>query len=164
MDARRAARGAADMDRTHDRAEGERRKLDVLATLDARRDVLVTRARRALLSHLLSHGMATADDVYRSMALPVGIDPRCLGSVPGSLARAGIIRRIGYIASDRRERHASVLSVWELRDAAAAREWLARHPDLPDDLGPDALGSPVVSPIHPNNGTGPAVATQPSLF
>ena len=152
------------MDRTHDRAEGERRKLDILATLAARRDALVTRARRILLARLLTHGMATADDVYRSMTLPVGIDPRCLGSVPGPLARARIIRRIGFVPSDRKQRHASVLSVWELRDAAAARDWLARHPDQPDNLGPDALGSPIVSPINPHNGTGPAVATQPSLF
>ena len=150
-------------DRTHDRAEGEQLKLDIQTTLAARRDALVTRARRILLSRLLSHGMATADDVYRSMTLPVGIDPRCLGAVPGHLARAGIIRRVGYIGSDRRERHASVLSVWEILNAAAAREWLARHPDQPDNLGPDALGLPVVSPINPNNGTGPAVA-QPGPF
>jgi hypothetical protein len=44
----------------------------------------------------------------------------------------------------------------------AARDWLARHPDQPDQ-GPDAAGSPVTAPINPNNGTGPAVA-QPSLF
>ena len=152
------------MDRTSDRAEGERRKLDILATLDARRDALVTRARRALLSHLLTHDIGTADDVYWAMTLPPGIDPRCLGSVPGPLARARIIRRIGFVPSDRKQRHASVLSVWALLDAHAARDWLARHPDQPDNLGPDALGLPVVSPINPNNGTGPAVATPPSLF
>ena len=151
------------MDRNHERGEGERRKQDILQTLAARRESYVNRGRRILLARLLSHGLATADDVRRAVELPAKIDPRCLGSVPGPLARAGIVRRAGFIASDRKERHASTLSVWELADADAARDWLARHPDQPDDLGPDAAGSPVLDPIKPN-GKGPAVATQPSLF
>ena len=151
------------MDRNHERNEGERRKQDVLQTLAARRETYVNRGRRVLLARLLSHGLATADDVRRAVELPAKIDPRCLGSIPGPLARAGIIRCIGYEKSDRRERHASIIGVWEILNAAAAREWLARHPDQPDNLGPDALGLPVVSPINPNNGTGPAVA-QPSPF
>ena len=151
------------MDRNHERNEGERRKQDVLQTLAARRETYVNRGRRVLLARLLSHGLATADDVRRAVELPANIDPRCLGSIPGPLARAGIIRCIGYEKSDRRERHASIIGVWEILNAAAAREWLARHPDQPDNLGPDALGLPVVSPINPNNGTGPAVA-QPSPF
>ena len=151
------------MDRNHERNEGERRKQDVLQTLAARRETYVNRGRRVLLARLLSHGLATADDVRRAVELPANIDPRCLGSIPGPLARAGIIRCIGYEKSDRRERHASIIGVWEILNAAAARDWLARHPDLPDDLGPDALGSPVISPIQPNNETNSAVA-QPSLF
>jgi hypothetical protein len=149
------------MDR--ERNEGERRKQDILQTLTARRETYVNRGRRVLLARLLSHGLATADDVRRAVELPDKIDPRCLGSVPGPLARAGIIRIAGYEKSDRKERHASIIGVWELLDADAARDWLARHPDLPDDLGPDAAGSPVFAPIPPTNCTGPAVA-QPSLF
>ena len=150
------------MDRNHERKEGERRKQDVLQTLAARRESIVNRARRKLLERLLASGKATADDVYRSMTLPAGIDPRCLGSVPGPVARAGIIRCIGYGKSDRRERHASILSVWALLDESAARDWLARHPDQPDH-GPDLAGSPVLRPIQPNKGTSSAAA-QPSLF
>lgn len=151
------------MDRDHERKEGERRKQDVLHTLAVRRESYVNRGRRVLLEKLLAVGTATADDVRRAVELPVNIDPRCLGSVPGPLARAGIIRRIDYEKSDRRERHASIIAVWELLDADAARDWLARHPDQLDDLGPDAAGSPVTAPINPNNGTGPALA-MPSLF
>jgi hypothetical protein len=151
------------MNRIHERNEGERRKQDVLRTLAARREIYVHRGRRVLLARLLSHGLATADDVRRAVELPDKFDPRCLGSVPGPLARAGIIRRVAYERSDRRERHASIITVWELLDADAARDWLARHPDLPDDLGPDAAGSPVAAPTNPNNGTGSA-AVQSSLF
>ena len=151
------------MDRDHKRGEGARRKQDVLQTLAARRESIVNRGRRGLLARLLSHGIATADDVRRAVELPVKVDPRCLGSVPGSLARAGIIRCAGYEKSDRRERHASIIAVWELTDTAAALAWLARHPDHPDDTGPDAAGSPVINPTKPKD-KGPAVATQPSLF
>lgn len=150
------------MDRNHERREGERRKQDVLQTLAARRETYVNRGRRVLLERLLTHGLATADDVRRAVELPDKIDPRCLGSVPGPLARAAIIRCMGYERSDRRERHASIIAVWELLDADAARDWLARHPDQFDDLGPDAAGSPVIASINPNNGTGSAAA-QPSL-
>ena len=150
------------MDRTNERNEGERRKQDILQTLAARREAYVNRGRRVLLARLLAHGQATADDVRRAVVLPDKIDPRCLGSVPGHLARAGIIRRVGFVPSDRKERHASTLSVWELLDADAARAWLAAHPDQPDD-GPDTAGSPAIAPINPTNGTGSAAA-QPSLF
>ena len=149
------------MERDLERPEGERRKQSILLALAARRETYVSRGRRALLARLLSHGTATADDVRRAVGLPTGVDARCLGSVPGPLARAGLIRLAGYEKSARRERHASIIAVWEMLDAAAAREWLARHPDVPDP-GPDDDGSP--APINPNNGKSPAVATQPSLF
>jgi len=149
------------MDRTHDRAEGERRKADILAMLAARRETCVNRGRRVLLARLLSHGSATADDVRHAVELPNKIDPRCLGSVPGPLARAGIIRSVGTTKTKRPEAHARKIDVWELVDHVAARDWLACHPDLPD-LGLDALGSPVTESTTTNNGTGPAAA-QPSL-
>jgi hypothetical protein len=152
------------MDRHHERAEGERRKQDILQTLAARRECYVNRGRRVLLETLLAVGSASADDVRRAVALPDQIDPRCLGSVPGPLARAGIIRCTGYERSDRKERHASIIAVWELLNSNAAREWLARHPDHPDDdTGPDVAGSPIIPLIPSPNGTGSAVA-QPSLF
>jgi hypothetical protein len=150
------------MDCNHERNEGERRKQDVLQTLAAHREAYVNRGRRVLLERLLSHGLATADDVRRAVELPGKIDPRCLGSVPGPLARAGIIRCTGSTKTKRAKAHARKIEVWALADRAAALAWLAAHPDQPDQ-GPDTLGSPVVNPTNPNNGTGSAVA-QPSLF
>jgi hypothetical protein len=112
--------------------EGERRKDRQLATLGARRDAIVTRARRAFIRQLFDAGTATADDIRAAVELPAGIDPRCLGSVPGPLATAGIIRRGDFVKSTRPERHACYIARWELADADTARRWLADHPDPPD--------------------------------
>jgi hypothetical protein len=71
------------MNRELERKEGELLKQDIQQTLAARRESYVNRGRRVLLKRLLSHGMATADDVRRAVELPAHIDPRCLGSVPG---------------------------------------------------------------------------------
>ncbi len=117
---------------TRDAAEGARRKLSAHSLLAARRELYVLRGRRALLAALLDRGEATADDVRRAVALPDGIDPVCLGTVPGELARAGIIARIGFATTARPEAHARPVSVWRLADRAAALAWLAAHPDRPD--------------------------------
>jgi hypothetical protein len=113
-------------------AEGERLKADSLALLEAWREVYVRRGRRAMLEVLLRLGTATADDVRSAIELPPGIDPRCLGSVPGVLAYAKIIRAAGFVRSARPERHASWLQVWALADRNKAMRWLADHLDLED--------------------------------
>jgi hypothetical protein len=84
------------------------------------------------LLHLLEHGTGTADDVRSAVTLPQGINPVCLGSVPSALARAGIIRRVGFAPCVRVERHAAPTSVWAIVDAAKAWVWLAEHPDSDD--------------------------------
>lgn len=118
------------------RHNGEEKKQERLTLLRERRAIHVRRGQRALLARLLSAETATADDVYESVELPPNIDPRCLGAVPGSLSRAGIIRSLGYAKSERPERHASPIQVWELADRAAALSWLAEHLDADqvDDL------------------------------
>lgn len=124
-------------------AEGEALKADLLALLETRRQVYIRRGRRAMLSAMLAgDGRATADDVRAAVELPPGIDPRCLGTVPGVLAYAKIIRATGFVRSARPERHASWLQVWELIDRAAAERWLADHPDLPDPANADQGNSP----------------------
>jgi hypothetical protein len=82
---------------------------------------------------LLEHGTATADDVAERLGdIPHDIDPRWLGTVPGQLAKAGIIRAVGHVKSGRPSRNASLLTVWGLvGDHAVARHWLATHPELP---------------------------------
>jgi hypothetical protein len=144
--------------------EGARRKDAALALLEARRDVWVRRGRRALLIHLLNIGTGTADDVADLLGKrPDTIDPRWLGTVPGALAQAGIIRRVGYDKSCRPSRHASVLTVWQLADRQAASNWLARHPDCPDPEPDDDAGAPCpASPPSPSSPT--PCFVQPALF
>ena len=113
-------------------AEGERRKQDRLSLLRERRAVFVRRGQRALLTRLLEAGTATADDVAAVVELPDDVDGRCLGSVPGPLARLGLVRILDYRRSHRPTRHASVQAVWELVDRNAALRWLASNPDMPD--------------------------------
>ena len=115
-------------------ADGKRRKAERLALLEERRTVYINRGRRVLLLRLLNVGTATADHVRALVELPDEIDPRCLGAVPRALVKAGIIARSGYTATTRPERHASVITVWRLADAQAARQWLTEHPDHPDPL------------------------------
>jgi len=112
--------------------EGERRKLDSHAMLEARREVHVLRGRRALLQQLLNTGQATADDVRDAVELPSEVRPVCLGAVPGPLARAGIIRRVGFVKTGRPDAHARPISLWELGDRDAAVRSLAAHPDRVD--------------------------------
>ncbi len=140
------------------RALGESRKLDALAMLADRRDLCVLRGRRALLTALLATGEATDDDVRDTLTLPGGIDPVCLGAVPGALARAGIIRRVGYVPTCRPDAHARPVSVWTLADRAAAVRWLADHPDPGDDDRAAGVQR-VLFPLDPTtNDTGAAVA------
>lgn len=113
-------------------ADGQARKLDAHALLEARREVYVLRGRRALLAALLDRGEATADDVRDAVELPDEINPVCLGVVPGLLAHAGIIERVGFAESRRPDAHARPISVWRLANRDAALAWLTAHPDRPD--------------------------------
>jgi len=119
-------------------ADGEARKLNAHALLEARREVYVLRGRRALLAALLAGREATADDVRDAVELPDEINPVCLGVVPGPLARAGIIERVGFVESRRADAHARPVSVWRLADRAAALAWLAAHPDRSDPTAAEA--------------------------
>ena len=144
----------------HDQAEGERLKTEAHALLEARRQVYVRRGRRALLRKMLDgDGAATADDVRDAVELPAGMEPRCLGTVPGRLAYDRIIRPAGFVRSKRPERHASWIEVWELADSAAAEAWLETNPDLPHP-GTNSQGGAsqrVLFAIDPTNETDPGV-------
>lgn len=111
---------------------GEARKKAAHVLLEARREQYIRDARRVLLTRLLEHGTATIDDVREAVELPNGIDPKCFGAVPGQLARAGIIRRIGFATTTRAIAHARPVTVWGLADAGRAQTWLASHRSLPD--------------------------------
>jgi hypothetical protein len=143
--------------------EGESRKDAAHALLEARRDVLIRRARRALLLRLLDVGIATADDVTERIGpTDPSIDPRWLGTVPGPFAIARTIRRASYTKSTRPIRHASVIAVWELADRAAALAWLARNPDLPE--AEDGDGVPcLATPKPPSPAPLTVAVAQPNL-
>jgi len=153
-------------DRKAGQREGERRKDAAHYLLESRREIYIRRARRALLLRLLEAGTATADDVAERIGLsPDGIDPRFLGTVPGPLARARLIRRAGFVSSARPSRHASILSIWELADRAGAIAWLARNPDLSEPEPGDDAGAPSPMTSKPPSPEPLAVALhQPCLF
>jgi hypothetical protein len=142
----------------HDQADGERRKSEVLDLLEAQREVYVRRGRRALLEVLLRCGTATADDVREVVKLSPGINPKLFGSVPGSLARAGIIQQAGFAKTNRAAGHARPVTVWKLADRTAALCWLADHPDLGEnDRAADSQR--LLFTLNPRNEPGAAGAT-----
>jgi hypothetical protein len=111
---------------------GERLKTDALDLLEVQREVYVRRGRRALLEVLLRCGTATADNVREVVKLPSRINPKCFGSVPGLLAKLGIIRQAGFSKTCRAAGHSRPVAVWELVDRDAALMWLSDHPDTPE--------------------------------
>lgn len=139
------------------RSNGERRKDYAHALLAAQRALYVLRGRRALLSALLCSGTASADDVRDAVELPAGLSPKFFGVVPGPLAIARIIRRVGFTSTSRPTAHARPVSVWELVDAAKATAWLDEHPDPGDP--PAAVQQSLWPGGPPENGTGPTAAT-----
>jgi hypothetical protein len=151
-------------DRKTSKNEGESRKDAAHALLEARRDVLIRRARRALLLRLFDVGTATADDVAERIGpTDPSMDRRWLGAVPGPLAIARIIRRADYTKSTRPIRHSSVIGVWELADRAAALAWLARNPDLPESE--DGDGVPCLAiPKPPSPAPLTVAVALPNLF
>ncbi|QJX00251.1 hypothetical protein [Frigoriglobus tundricola] len=115
-----------------DRQVGEALKRAAHRLLEAHRERLIRRARRALLCHLLAHRTATIDAVRAAVAVPPGVNPKAFGSVPGPLALARIIRPAGARKTARAIGHARPVTVWELADRAEALAWLDTHPDLPE--------------------------------
>lgn len=110
---------------------GEALKNAALLLHEAQRSGLLLEVRRRFVQCLLARGTATVDDARAGVVIPTGIDPVCLGAVPGALARANIIRRNGYRASMRPEAHARPLSEWRLLDSEKAKAWLRAHPERP---------------------------------
>lgn len=83
-----------------DRAEGARRKDDELERLAKLRALHVLRGRRALLSAMLAHGTATADDVRAAVDLPARVNPVCLGAVAPPFGQSGNYHAGGLCADE----------------------------------------------------------------
>jgi hypothetical protein len=121
-------------------SDGEARKRAALDLLERTRQVLVRRARRALLRALLDRGRATIDPIRDMVPIPAAINPKLFGVVPGALAEAGLIQAVQAAKTRRPEAHARWVTVWELVDRAGALAWLETNPDLPD---PDGAPAPL---------------------
>jgi hypothetical protein len=74
-----------------DQAEGEARKAAAHLLLESRREALLRRARRALLTELLTAGTATIDAVRAVVLLPPRINPKFFSPEPGTPAEKGLI-------------------------------------------------------------------------
>lgn len=114
----------------HSISEGEYRRDAALALLEARRESVVRRAQRALLTVALQAGSVTADAVRELVELPPGVGPKCFGAAPRPLVRAGILRAAGFTRTARPLAHARPITVWEIADREAALKWLRENPDV----------------------------------
>lgn len=137
-------------------SEGERRKREAFAALQAHRDVYIRRGRRALLTAMLHNDTATIDAARAVVELPPDLGPKLFGVVPGRLVRLGIVQPDGFIKSTRALSHARPIQRWRLIDRDAALAWLRDHPDRPDPVPPDECEGSLF-PLN-NKGTSPAVA------
>jgi hypothetical protein len=112
-------------------SEGEHRKGEAFEKFEQHRERLLIQGRRALLTHALTHGVATADDVRDVVEVPAGINPKCLGPVPSPLAKANIIRAKRQIKTRRPIGHARFITEWELINPTAAVQWMQSNPEPP---------------------------------
>lgn len=135
--------------------EGEQLKEAAFRLFERHRRALLRFARRTFIATLASRGEATADDVAAAVTIPAGIDPRLLGCVPSNFARRGIVERTGFRKSRRRNRHASILSVWRLANRAAAELWLRLNP--PIELEALLPAPPSATPANDERPTAPTV-------
>jgi hypothetical protein len=110
-------------------AEGLLRREQAVATFEARREVLLLRARRGLLLHALEAGHATPDDVRAVVDVPDGKDPCFFGDVGRYFAKAGLCRCVGRVRSSRPEAHGREILVWAIANREAVLAWLRAHPD-----------------------------------
>lgn len=119
------------IDKAHAGAtEGARLKEQQLDCLRELRAVYVRRGQRLLVERLLRHETGSIDNVRDNIDIPSNVNPTCLGAVPGTLAKAGIIERVGFRNTDHPKGHARPVSVWTLRRREKAIRWLAEHPEL----------------------------------
>ena len=143
--------------------QGERRKADALAILTERRETVVRRAQRALLTVLLNAGSATADDVRELVELPPGINAKCFGAAPGATCSDWHHSRCRLredMPAGRRTLGPLLSGRWPI--VAKAQRWLDVHADLPDppEDEPPADGSQgLLFPIHPDNTPTPTATT-----
>lgn len=111
--------------------EGERRKGEAFANLEAHRDFILLKARRVFAEVLIEKGRCTIDDVRAAIELPAGLNPVCFGPVPTLFARQRFIERVGFMDTTRAEARCRPVSIWELKSPHGVAQWLLEQPDRP---------------------------------
>lgn len=106
---------------------GEARKVLALELLRARNPDRVRAAQVALIRFLCVNEEGTVEDLRAALGIPDREPARWLGAVAGELRRAGLIARAGWRETTRAVAHARPVSVWAVRDRAAAQRWLVAH-------------------------------------
>lgn len=141
------------------RCEGERRKAEAFGKIEANREAILRKARRAFATLGLANGCVTIDDVRAAVELPPGTNPTCFGPVATPFARMKFVERVGFVESARPEAHCRPVGVWEVTSRDGLRLWLATHPELPmptaNNTGESAgTDSPANSNQSPNSNEG----------
>lgn len=79
---------------------------------------------------------ATTDDAADDLAATFTDGGKWRGSIPGALAREGLVVRVGMVRSGRPSRHRGYVTLWKAADLSGIefrrgelRQWLAEHPD-----------------------------------
>jgi len=148
------------------RINGREAKQAILGLFETNRAECLREARRVFLDALREQGRATINSVRQRMAIPEVLDPRWLGAVPKPFAARGIIRRAGFVESERA--HGRMIALWQLEREPTAEELAAifngqpkgkRRPDRPDADGQAPV--PAVRTPEQTPGTGGAAAAAP---
>lgn len=111
------------------------RRDEAIAGLNDRRKTEILLGRRRVTQRVLRGLIATSDHLA-----DIAVDEQrrsFVGAVFRGLHSAGVIRPVGWQASEVPRNHARPIVAWTLNDEAIARKWLADHPDL------DPLAVPV---------------------
>jgi hypothetical protein len=113
---------------TGGQAEGERLKAEGMARAAERRQRMIWRGQLALLDAIRTSPcrQATTDDATADIATQYADGGKWRGTVPRDLARAGLIRKAGVVASVRPSRHAGYLSKWQGIDDQAIDAYRAQ--------------------------------------
>lgn len=140
--------------------EGEHRKGEAFANLEAHRELVLLKARRVFAAVLLEKGRCTIDDVRAAVELPAGLNPVCFGPVPTSFARQRFIERVGFVDTTRAEARCRPVSIWELKSPSGLAQWLLDHPDRPPPDDPRKAQQSLWSV----NDAGPAETAEPFVI
>ncbi|WP_339742625.1 hypothetical protein [uncultured Rubinisphaera sp.] len=98
------------------------KKLDELHT------ILLLKARRRLLLHLLDNHTGTINDIEHHLKIPDDLKSKVLSKVAFVLVRRKLIRKKTCSSNSSGNNRTSKVSVWEIVNYRRAELWLIRNP------------------------------------